>query len=107
MSACTEFLGRLSTALGLKVRCKTGGFLSSFDAGRRGLGINSPPQLGQMLPNFDSAHDAQKVHSKEQIRASVESGGKSGSQHSQPGRSSSILRVSFGETGAQQADTLP
>jgi hypothetical protein len=37
-----------------------------------------------------SAHYAQKVHSNEQMRASVDSGGKSLSQHSQLDRSSSI-----------------
>ena len=36
------------------------------------------------------AQGVQKVHSKEQIRASVESGGRSLSQHSQEGLSSSI-----------------
>jgi hypothetical protein len=37
-----------------------------------------------------AAHDAQNVHSNEQIRASVDSGGRSLSQHSQFGRSCSI-----------------
>lgn len=37
------------------------------------------------------AQPEQKVHSKEQILASVDSGGRSLSQHSQLGRNSSIL----------------
>jgi hypothetical protein len=51
-----------------------------------------PPQLGHLPRNF-SAQAAQKVHSNEQIRASVFSGGNASSQHSQEGRSSS-MRVS-------------
>jgi hypothetical protein len=69
-----------------------GGLLASLLAGRRGRGSNSPPQLGQMPPSAPSAHAAQKVHSNEQMRASVESGGKSLSHRSQPGLSSSIYR---------------
>jgi hypothetical protein len=56
--------------------------------GRR---TSSPPQLGQQPPSTSSAQPRQKVHSKEQIRASGESGGKSRSQHSQLGRNSSIF----------------
>jgi len=39
------------------------------------------------------AQSTQKVHSKEQIRASVEAGGKSRSQRSQFGRSSSMSNL--------------
>ena len=39
--------------------------------------------------NGPVTHEAQNVHSKVQIIASVESGGRSVSQSSQPGRSSS------------------
>ena len=39
----------------------------------------------------DCAQSRQKVHSKEQISASGLSGGRSRSQHSQPGRSSSMV----------------
>jgi hypothetical protein len=39
-----------------------------------------------------SAQERQKVHSNEQIMASRESGGRSMSQHSQPGFSKSMLR---------------
>src|SRR6266851_713017 len=58
-----------------------------------GRWTSSPEQLGQR-PRSVRAQSTQNVHSKEQIRASGESGGKSRSQHSQPGRISSIL-VSF------------
>jgi hypothetical protein len=67
-----------------------GGFAASLPEGRRGRGTSSPPQFGQMPPSLDSAHDAQNVHSNEQILAFVDSGGRSRSQHSQPGLSSSM-----------------
>ena len=47
---------------------------------------NDPPQFGQRPPSFDSTQVVQNVHSKEQIQASFESGGRSVLQHSQPGR---------------------
>jgi hypothetical protein len=59
-------------------------------AGRRGRTNNSPPQFGQLPPSRASAQDWQKVHSKEQMRASSESGGNGLSQHSQEGLSSNI-----------------
>jgi len=40
-----------------------------------------------------AAHDAQNVHSNEHILASVDSGGRSLSQHSQLGRSCSIADI--------------
>jgi len=43
-----------------------------------------------------SAQSWQNVHSKEQIRASSEAGGKSRSQHSQFGRNSSIVFLIVG-----------
>ncbi len=49
------------------------------------------PQFGQRPCNLLSVQSRQNVHSKLQIMASVESGGKSLLQHSQLGRSSSIL----------------
>lgn len=67
------------------------GYLASKCAGRTGRGLKLPPQLGQMWLSRSSTQLAQKVHSKVQINASVESGGKSLSQHSQLGRSSSIV----------------
>lgn len=72
------------------MRLLEGGLLASLLAGRRGRTTNSPPQFGHLPPRTVSAHDAQKVHSNEQMRASVDSGGKSLSQHSQLGLSSSI-----------------
>lgn len=62
-----------------------------FFAGRTGLGTNPPPQFGQTLPKTSSAHVAQNVHSKLQIRASSEAGGKDLLQCSQDGLSSSMV----------------
>ena len=59
------------------MRLVEGGLFTNLLAGRRGRATNSPPQLGQVSCSFCSAQAAQNVHSKEQIRASVESGGKS------------------------------
>lgn len=67
-----------------------GGLPASLFAGRRGRTTSSPPQFGQVPPSTPSAHGAQKVHSKEQMRASPESGGRSRSQHSQFGLSCSM-----------------
>ncbi len=64
---------------------------ASLLAGRRGRATSSPPQFGQRWFRMVSAQAAQNVHSKEQMRASADSGGKSLSQHSQLGRSSSIV----------------
>lgn len=62
----------------------------SLAAGRIGRATKFPPQFGQMPWKTSAAQVAQKVHSKVQIRASVLSGGKSRSQHSQLGLNSSI-----------------
>jgi hypothetical protein len=59
--------------------------------GRIGRRTSSPPQLGHRPSSTPSAQPRQKVHSKEQIRASGESVGKSRSQHSQLGLNSSIV----------------
>ena len=53
-----------------------------------------PPQFGQTPPSTSSTQSAQKVHSKVQIIASRASGGRSLSQHSQLGRSSSMAAPS-------------
>ena len=74
---------------GLVARLTPG--LYSF-LGRTGRGENPPPQLGQTLCNRFSTHSLQNVHSKLQIFASVEEGGKSLSQPSQFGLSSNIER---------------
>jgi len=59
-----------------------------------GLGEKLPPQLGQRPPSLLSTQSRQNVHSYVQIIASVEEGGKSLLQHSQPGLSSSIASPS-------------
>jgi hypothetical protein len=74
---------------GLNTRFVEAGDFSSFSAGRIGRWTSSPPQLGQ-IPRSLRAQSTQKVHSKEQMRASAESGGRSRSQHSHPGRISSM-----------------
>jgi len=61
------------------------GFLSNAALGRMGRRKSSPPQLGHFPASTPSAQVAQKVHSNEQIRARIESGGKSTLQHSQLG----------------------
>src|SRR5262245_24376233 len=97
--ACDEPAGILLGAqlffvqpAGLWTRTVEAGFAASLSAGRRGRLTSSPPQFGQIPSSFLSAHAAQKVHSKVQMRASVESGGRSRSQHSHPGRIWSIER---------------
>jgi hypothetical protein len=60
-------------------------------AGRIGRRTSSPSQLGHLPEKTRSAQSAQKVHSKVQIIASVEAGGRLLSQHSQLGRRSSIV----------------
>jgi hypothetical protein len=72
---------------GFSTRCVDAGFLASLSSGRRGRTTSSPPQLGHLPANLVSAQAAQKVHSKEQMRASALCGGKSMSQHSQFGLS--------------------
>lgn len=69
------------------VRSSFAGYLASAAPVRVGRGENVPPQFGQRPPSTVSAHARQKVHSNEQIIASVASGGRSRSQHSQLGRS--------------------
>ena len=56
-------------------------------AGRTGRGSKPPPQFGHTFKSTCCTQSAQNVHSKLQMRASVEDGGKSLSQHSQFGRS--------------------
>src|SRR5580704_410140 len=80
---------------GLCTRVAEAGNRASFSAGRRGRGTSSPPQLGQRPWSTVSAQARQNVHSNEQIRASAESGARSRSQHSQPGRSSSMKGPPF------------
>ena len=81
---------------GLCTRVVDAGYFASFAAGRRGRPTNSPPQFGHVFFNLVSAHALQNVHSNVQMRASVESFGRSRLQHSQLGRSSSIAGSSSG-----------
>jgi len=62
-------------------------------AGRIGRGTKPPPQFGQVPSSTPSTQEAQKVHSKLQIRASTESGGSGRLQCSQVGRSSSMMKA--------------
>lgn len=72
------------------MRSVDAGLVASFLVGRIGLITKLPPQLGHFPWSTVSTQDAQKVHSNEQIRASVDSGGSALSQHSQDGRSCNI-----------------
>ena len=67
--------------------------MASLPAWRDGRCTSTPPQLGHFPFSVPSAQAAQKVHSKEQIRASVPDGSRSVSQHSQLGRISSMPQV--------------
>jgi len=64
---------------------------ASDAAVRRGRRRSSPPQFGQTSPRRRRAQSAQKVHSNVHTLASVVSGGRSRSQHSQFG-----LRIIIG-----------
>jgi hypothetical protein len=75
------------------MRCGDGGLRSSRKAGRIGRGHRLPPQLGHIPIKWPSTQRRQKVHSYVQIIASGEAGGRSTSQHSQLGRSSSTPQV--------------
>jgi len=61
------------------------GNASNSATGLIGRLTSSPLQFGQAPAKWVCAHGAQKVHSKLQIIASWEAGGKSRSQHSQFG----------------------
>ena len=77
-------------------RTLDGGLLSSLSSGRMGRGVKLPPQLGQTPCKEPSTQSAQKVHSKVQMRALSDAGGKSQSQRSQLGRNSSMEKFLFG-----------
>jgi len=72
--------------------CEAGSFCNR-DCGRIGRDSKLPPQFGQTPLNTPSTHRRQNVHSKVQIIASCDSGGRSQSQFSQLGRSSSIATL--------------
>jgi hypothetical protein len=62
--------------------------------GRTGRRTSSPEQFGHRPFSFVFRHVSQNVHSNEQMNAVGDSGGRSLSQHSQLGRSSSIFEIS-------------
>jgi hypothetical protein len=70
----------------LWVRSVVAGYFCSKATERNGRGLKPPPQFGHTSCSFVLTQSMQNVHSNEQIIASVESGGRSLSQHSQPGR---------------------
>src|SRR5262245_8757102 len=79
-------------------------------AGRTGRGWKPPPQFGQTLDSRRSTQSAQNVHSKVQIRASTESGGRSRSQLSQFGLSSSAMSgnlASVTQAGTTENPRIP
>jgi hypothetical protein len=76
---------------GLNTRSCDGGNFASFSAGLIGRGAKLPPQFGQRPLSLCSTQSRQNVHSKVQIIASTACGGRSLSQHSQLGRSSSMI----------------
>jgi quinol monooxygenase YgiN len=76
---------------------------ASNAAARVGRGSISPPQLGQTPRRQCSAQWAHHVHSKLQMRASAESGGRSRSQHSHDGFIRSMTGVSQGADDLCQA----
>ena len=88
---------------GLNTRFVEAGNITSRDAGRRGRATSSPVQFGQRPFNCVFTQSAQNVHSNEQMRAASESGGKSQSQHSQFGLTSSIRKL---RTGHKQRHDL-
>jgi hypothetical protein len=75
---------------GLNVRSVVAGNFLSIAAGLIGRGAKLPPQFGQRPFNRVSTQSQQNVHSKVQIIASVALGGRSLSQHSQPGFTNSM-----------------
>jgi hypothetical protein len=75
---------------GLNVRSVIGGYFTSIAAGRIGRAEKLPAQFGQRPLSRVSTQSRQNVHSNVQIIASTASGGKSLSQHSQPGFSKNM-----------------
>jgi hypothetical protein len=76
------------------MRSVEAGCFTNLSVGLAGRLTSSPPQLGHIPASFCFAQVAQKVHSKEQIIASSECGGRSLLQHSQFGLSASMLNIS-------------
>lgn len=67
--------------------------------GRTGRGAKPPPQFGQTFDSLVCTQSAQKVHSKVQMRASSECGGRSQSQPSQLGLSSRAIEPPYRTAG--------
>lgn len=72
-----------------KTRFDEAGYFANKCLGRIGRSVKLPPQLGHVPARTSLAQSGQNVHSKLQMNASA-SGGRSLSQHSQFGRSSSM-----------------
>jgi hypothetical protein len=94
-----------SQPCGLTIRSSEAGLLANLAAGRTGRRTSSPPQLGHSPLKGPSAQSAQNVHSKEQIRAFRAAGGKSTLQHSQFGRSCSMVALLYAARSARQVST--
>lgn len=77
----------------LVTRFLEAGFFCKRDCGRIGRDSKLPSQFGQTPWYTSSTQRRQNVHSKVQIIASGDSGGRSQSQFSQLGRSSSIATL--------------
>lgn len=78
---------------GFTLRIVDAGNLPSNMGARVGRGTKSPPQFGHFPCSTPLAHEAQNVHSNEQIIAPPVDGDRSRSQHSQFGRISSIVTL--------------
>jgi hypothetical protein len=90
-----------------RTRFVEAGYFFTNSADRRGRAINSPPQFGHRPASTWVVQYAQNVHSKEQMRATAESGGRSALQHSQLGLSSSMAFLAVGvreRTAIQRTD---
>src|SRR5579872_2025574 len=88
------------------MRCVEGGCFMSFATGRIGRGERFPPQFGQTPLSFVSTHARQNVHSYVHIIASVADGGRSLSQHSQPGLNSSIASTTSCDSLLRSIDRI-
>jgi hypothetical protein len=73
-----------------KTRLVDAGLFFNALTGLMGRGTKLPPQFGHLLFRTPSTQLVQKVHSNVQMCASVDSGGKSLSQHSQFGLNSNM-----------------
>jgi hypothetical protein len=90
-AAFLVFVQAAAQPSGLEIRFVDAGNRFNAASGRIGRATRLPLQFGQVPDSFVLAQSAQKVHSKVQIMASAASGARSLSQHSQFGRSSSMV----------------